>query len=64
MLYETEKEEKSLLQVALDDAKSHHTREQRALEGEVDAFRDKLDKKQVVCLELQEEKENLIKELG
>ena len=61
--FETEREEKSLLEKALDEAQSRHSNEQKALESEVNAFREKLERKQAVCLGLQQEKDKLIEQL-
>lgn len=60
---EIEKEEKSMLEKELSAERDRHVREQRALGSEIDAFREKLERKQALYLELQEEKEKLIKEL-
>ena len=60
--YETEKEEKILVKKALEEAEDRNSREQRALENEVDAFREKLERKQAVCLELQHVKDRLLEE--
>jgi len=52
-----------LVQKALEEAESRYLREQKALESEVDAFREKLERKQAVCLELQGEKDRLLEEI-
>ena len=63
MQLEAEREEKKLVEKALEDERNRSSREQRALESEVDAFREKLDRKQAAYLQVQEEKEKLINDL-
>jgi len=62
-MYETEKEEKDLLQKALDEEGQKRISECRALSDEVESFRGKLERKQESYLQVQEEKEKLYVEL-
>jgi len=63
VMYETEKEEKDLLQKALDEEGQKRISECRALSDEVESFRGKLERKQESYLQVQEEKEKLYVEL-
>nr|CAB3250909.1 GRIP1-associated protein 1-like [Phallusia mammillata] len=60
--YETEREEKNLLQIALDEETNRRLTECKALNTEIESYREKLDRKQASYIHLQDEKENLFKE--
>ncbi|XP_076803219.1 GRIP1-associated protein 1-like isoform X2 [Clavelina lepadiformis] len=60
--YEAERVEKKMLEKTLEEERNRHMKEQRALTNEVESCQEKVDRKQALLLQIQDEKEKLFLE--